>query len=342
MPAMFPNRIRRPAFLLLSTALLVAPSPCNSQAAVRLDHDVEIGVLTGAATGTDGRVCISDSSDQLIHCLAPDGKLLWTVGGRGEGPGEFQGLYRVTLTSGNALIAFDLAKRSVSLFAPTGTYVGSARVPLAFSQVISLVSLAPDTLLLSGVVHAAGTASRFALHVFAWDDTLAYVRSFAPLPEGTDERKRSLFGPGLASLSRSGTILYSRRYPYELIEYDRTGTKLREVDGPVSIRGGPDDLFAIVEESTKTTYRYLGEALRERIGAIFELRPGSWTVFRTTPEGNKVYDEYDWGARRWRTSPLPKFPVVEPSVLGSLSRIGSLLVSGTCEAEPCLFLVKFP
>ncbi len=50
----------------------------------------EFGRVAGLEVGEDGAVYVLDALNTNVTAFAPDGTVLWTFGGRGQGPGEFE------------------------------------------------------------------------------------------------------------------------------------------------------------------------------------------------------------------------------------------------------------
>jgi hypothetical protein len=59
------------------------------------DEDVLFGLVTDLAVGPDGNIYLLDAQMMDIKVFSPAGKLLRTIGRRGEGPGEFQGAQQI-------------------------------------------------------------------------------------------------------------------------------------------------------------------------------------------------------------------------------------------------------
>ena len=69
-----------------------------------------------------GHIVAADQQAHHIKILRPDGTLLDTLGGPGEGPGEFQRLRSVQVARGDSIYAFDLQNRRLTVFAPPPSY----------------------------------------------------------------------------------------------------------------------------------------------------------------------------------------------------------------------------
>ncbi|HZG44465.1 MAG TPA: hypothetical protein VEY93_16050 [Longimicrobium sp.] len=79
--------------------------------------DREFGSVAALAVDSRGVLYVADGTNQRIEVVAPDGRHLATLGRRGEGPGEFQGLRDLAVGLGDTLFAFDVQAQRVTAFA---------------------------------------------------------------------------------------------------------------------------------------------------------------------------------------------------------------------------------
>lgn len=87
----------------------------NVKAAVRLD---------------DGRIAVANGGTGEIRLYAAAGKHAVTLGRRGSGPGEFEGLDRLWTVGGDTLIAYDAIQRRFTVFAPDGRVTATHPLPV--------------------------------------------------------------------------------------------------------------------------------------------------------------------------------------------------------------------
>lgn len=84
-----------------------------------------IGTISGIAADENGRVFLADRREAIIRVYGHDGNYLYSVGSKGEGPGEFTGLHRPKLL-GDTLFTLDIQQQRISRFnAADGTYLSS-------------------------------------------------------------------------------------------------------------------------------------------------------------------------------------------------------------------------
>ncbi|HET9064719.1 MAG TPA: 6-bladed beta-propeller [Gemmatimonadales bacterium] len=299
-------------------------------------ENVEFGsVLFGAETPNQG-LCVIDGSDQKILCFDRAGKLRFSVGRRGEGPGESTGLYRLAVSPTGRVFGLDFARQMVNVYDPGGKFERSLRLPIPFSQVLSFLAPTDSLLVLTATAFDAGRASDFGVHTFRVSDSLVYLTSFGPLPETNDRRVLSMFGSGIATLTPRGTLLYSRRYPYDLFEFSLDGTQVLTVQGPVHLTTSLDELIEVNRSATKTTFSYVGAEKPERVGSAYDGGNGRWYVMRTDKDGHKLFDVFDARTGRWLPS-IPS-PIRDPdlSLLGMDFKNGFYLGSTLCDDAPCV------
>ena len=159
---------RRGRFLLRSfaltglTILLVNCGSANSDAGpsdlpdgaperVVPEPIVELGVTRGDSTQqfhdirtpfvfNSGQVVVPDGGSNTIRVFSPDGELVRTVGGSGEGPGEFAALGTVW-HRGDTIEAWDIRQRRLTRFFPDD----SVQV-ISFESVSGVQQIVPGTL----------------------------------------------------------------------------------------------------------------------------------------------------------------------------------------------------
>lgn len=87
------------------------------------DEAYQFDGVTGAARLPDGTVVVADFGYQNVRYFDSLGRHLTTIGGPGEGPGEFQGLSAIGLGPGGRLWAYDFSLRRLSWLDQRGELV---------------------------------------------------------------------------------------------------------------------------------------------------------------------------------------------------------------------------
>ncbi len=78
--------------------------------------------VSGAVALSDGSLVVADGGSLTLLRFGPDGEPSGTVGGAGEGPGEFQAIQLLALYPGDSILTFDLNLRRASLFGGDGSF----------------------------------------------------------------------------------------------------------------------------------------------------------------------------------------------------------------------------
>ncbi|MGK7370961.1 MAG: 6-bladed beta-propeller [Candidatus Halalkalibacterium sp. M3_1C_030] len=78
--------------------------------------DVLIGGIPGVLVDINGRVFILDGDQEKIHAFEADGSYLASIGGEGEGPGEFRMISRESQIDSNNLYIYDINLLRISVF----------------------------------------------------------------------------------------------------------------------------------------------------------------------------------------------------------------------------------
>ncbi len=99
--------------------------------------------VSGVARLSDGRIVVGNGRTHEIRFFDANGRHLQTVGRRGGGPGEFEGLGRLGVAH-DSIYVWDFRQRRLSVFDPSGTYIRSARVEFPGSGFPSALELRGD------------------------------------------------------------------------------------------------------------------------------------------------------------------------------------------------------
>ena len=91
---------------------------------------VQFGAVAGALRLDDGSVVVGLLYELEVRRFGPDGQLLWSRGGRGEAPGEFNGLQLMRRCHGDRLVVWDRYLRRLTEFDHDGEVLGTRRVDL--------------------------------------------------------------------------------------------------------------------------------------------------------------------------------------------------------------------
>ena len=89
------------------------------------------GAIVDMDVTADGRMVVADRKAKNLKILGPDGSLIDTLGGPGEGPGEFQSLMTVQVARGDSVYAYDYRQARMTVFAPSEPYSVARNVTIS-------------------------------------------------------------------------------------------------------------------------------------------------------------------------------------------------------------------
>ncbi len=110
------------------TSVSESPLPILPLTPVASVH-APLSFVNDVALVTDTIACVADSYEFQIHCLAHSGRTVGTFGGKGEGPGEFQGVAKLERAAGGAIAVLDIRLDRVTVFSPHGTLLWESSAP---------------------------------------------------------------------------------------------------------------------------------------------------------------------------------------------------------------------
>ena len=122
------------------------------------DPDYSLTWFRTLAVGETGRIYTVHGQEQLVRVFEPDGTLFGTIGGRGDGPGEFQNVGTIGWVA-DTLWILDYSLYRFNLFSPEGEFYYSFAVP--FGTVEGMNEPQPpraNGLLSDGTVHGSPPA----------------------------------------------------------------------------------------------------------------------------------------------------------------------------------------
>ena len=108
------------------SALLTIPGPGSSDTSSLLTHPV------GAARLADGTIAIADGyggHEQSIKGFNASGKLIWSAGRHGGGPGEFQVLGWLGQCGGDGVYTWDVGRARLAQFDSQGKLIREGELP---------------------------------------------------------------------------------------------------------------------------------------------------------------------------------------------------------------------
>ena len=223
----------------------IDPEPVFSIGQEDGDAAYQLHRVTGVVRMQDGRIAVANGGSNEIRLYAPDGRHLGSVGGSGEGPGEFRALMGLYRLPGDSLFAYDLLLDRRSLFGPEGDFVRVVEPAEAAGQRHYIEAVLPDGSIVTA--SAAETISHLSLpHGFLrqsynWIrrrqdlvplDTLGVFLSAESLNvrgENFAAYVRAPFLHGTHSAVRDGDIVLGESEVWELRSLDFDGELLKVI-----------------------------------------------------------------------------------------------------------------
>jgi hypothetical protein len=102
---------------------VVASEPRLSIGVLHGAEEYQFVDLAAAARRSDGSIVVVDRGSRTVRAYGPDGQYLGTLGGPGEGPGEFADPGPVLVTTGDTVVVWDQALLRATRFGPNGDLV---------------------------------------------------------------------------------------------------------------------------------------------------------------------------------------------------------------------------
>jgi hypothetical protein len=330
---------------LLLTSLIVLPAasqrngatfPLSVAASTIVGEDAAFAEITGGAVGNDGAVYVVDRLQCRVYAFSAAGRLLWTTGRKGDGPGEYRMPYRVAASPDGSVLVYDLAIGEVTRLTMAGRFVERSRFPFRFQVLDKIVAQAGGRLVVAGYSNAGERVRKFGLHRFvARGGQLVHEGSFGPLPPVRDTSLLRYWGAGDAALAPNGDILFSLRLPYHLYRYDALGRQLRSFTPPFRLRGHPEDVLRLERDSRGERISDTGNQIEEP-GPVTELAGGWLLSIRRIPHGG-LWDLFDRSGSYVGTR---RSPAGANGLIGADVTRGILWFAGTRDDAPVLVRVQ--
>lgn len=230
---------------------------------------VAIGVATGesayefsrivAVVPFRGGVLVADGTSNEIRHFDADGRHVRTVGGEGQGPGEFEQLRWMAAIRGDTVLAWDLRNRRLTRFDPDLELIESTRLASSQLYVMAGAFLDGELLLWPFRFVTPEDVARSGVH----RDTASYARARLDRPASLDTVLRlpsasvytasdgaSMIVPFTTTASATvgrDAIWAGNGTDGSLVRYDRDGTPRVEIALPPGRRIEAAEIEAYVE-----------------------------------------------------------------------------------------------
>jgi len=246
--------------------------------------DAVLFQLTAVVPLGEGRLAVGSSGTGTVHVFDRAGRLERTLGGPGEGPGEFGSVTSVVAIDPDTVVVLDIRMGRLTVFAPSGGVARTADVArfLPPSRGATLHG-GGDGLWLVGRASLGGGTARGAVrhsaltyHLSAVGDSLAAYGPFPGSEAVISERLAGIlpFGSMLVSAVRGDRLIIGLENEPELLEFTSP-------DRPARIIRWPDHDREVTPERAEAFYDFQVDALppgiREQVGPAVRDLPYSPT-----------------------------------------------------------------
>ena len=189
--------------------------------------------ISALTVDSAGRFWVADAVERHILVLDQAGRLVTTLGRRGDGPGEYQAPSIMTTSIDGFVLVLDPVLARVTIYAPSLEIADILQLPRRLNARGLLAT--QEELVISG---SAGQLDTNAIHVFSRRDG-GYRRGFGALPAVSDPALRQFVGAGPIAWSRDGGIWYAHPAPYLLEKFDLSGRVRLRIERTTSVLGPP-------------------------------------------------------------------------------------------------------
>lgn len=129
-------------------AVVKNPSePLNPDLQIKFEEDLTIGVEEGDEnymfggsillnTDDEGKFYVTDVEINKVKVYDANGRFLQTIGGPGQGPGEFQDISKAGFDADGNIYLNDVKSQRISLLSKDGRYLRGIRPPTLFERVL--------------------------------------------------------------------------------------------------------------------------------------------------------------------------------------------------------------
>lgn len=294
----------------------VAAEPVFRVGAVEGDAEELLSEVVGAVRLADGTVAVADAA-QEVRFFGPGGDHVRSVGGPGEGPGEFTGLAALGRHPGGGVWAWDFSLRRVTRITGDGEIRGVVTLDPE-PPVLSPVGVLPDgTFVFKQLWGASATAAatrtglrRDAVAVVRVDASGALLDTVALVPgrevhigeeDGRGVMTTPPFGRNAVGTVRAGRVVVGSQETFEVRELAPDGALRRILRIPSrDVRLDPGDARRLLDERVEAAPPDRRAAVRRSLGAIPlpESRP-AYGGLLADREGNLWVSEW---------APFPRVP----------------------------------
>jgi 6-bladed beta-propeller len=181
-----------------------------------------LGVVGLYASDSKGRIFVANGLRPDLFVFDKEGQFVQRIGRPGAGPGEFQRISKILITSGDTLRVYDGANARETVFDPSLKVVRHRPLPARWLQ----MAVYPNDLIVANIVSSRPALAGLPLHLVSrsGEITKSFGIQAAIYRAGFD----ALLGRSLA-LGPTGEIFALRNKEYVLEVWDSAGRQIAEL-----------------------------------------------------------------------------------------------------------------
>ncbi len=201
------------------------------------DENLIFGGMLEIAIDSEENIYILDSRNFRVLKFDKNGKFLWKIGRRGQGPGEFERPYKIKIASRNNVAVLDYFFK-IHFFSPDGKYLSTLKP----QKMISNIEFLND----GRVLVSLFARGKFGYTAEFWSEDGKFLSDFPDkYSYGPELSSGGMLGMMMGLNKSKNRIFLSIPDRYEIREYNLKGNCLRKIrrDFPlkppkIEIKGG--------------------------------------------------------------------------------------------------------
>lgn len=130
-----------------TTEWTVADSPVLRIGVIEGDSAYQFHNVSYATRLSDGRIVVANGGTEM-RWFSPQGTHLSTLGGRGDGPGEFRSIRSAVVAPGDTVVVYDGASQRLTWLSPDGALLRVRPLDISGRQGVRLLASRPDAIAL--------------------------------------------------------------------------------------------------------------------------------------------------------------------------------------------------